>query len=106
MTNIIENESTKASPVSEAIARKVLDDFVDLYWPVGKERTADGEQEFILNITPTVLIKYAAWWFRGNGHPSPDHQVVKGWSKLRLRTDGYIPTDEDVEQIKDRGATA
>lgn len=106
MTHFIENESTKASPISASIAEKILADFIDLYWPSGKERTVENEKLFTLDIPPSLLIRYTCWWVRGNGHPAPDHQVVRGWSKLRLRSDGYTPTEDDVERIKSRGATA
>lgn len=105
MTHFIENESTKASPISAAIADKILSDFIDLYWCSGEERTVESEQKFILEVPPSLLVRYTCWWVRGNGHPSPDHQVVTGWSKLRLRKDGYAPTESDIEDIKKNGAT-
>lgn len=105
MTEFIENESTKTSPISVAIADKILSDFIDLYWNSKKERTAESEQEFILEVPPSLLVRYTCWWVRGNGHPSPDHQVVTGWSKLRLRKDGYTPTEDDVEDIKQNGGS-
>jgi hypothetical protein len=96
------NEPTKTSPLSKGICKHIVQEFLDLYWP----QLVRGEVYEIGVEDLEKLVGYAAWWSRGNGSPDEKHQVVKGWSNLRLTKDNYTPSEEKLEEIKERGATA
>jgi len=97
----IQNESTKTSPISDALAERIWLEFKELYGPLDK-----SPDELAFEADPIRLIKYAMWWVRGNGHPAEEHQVVRGWTNLRLTKDKYVPSEETLDEIKKRGATA
>lgn len=107
MTEVVQNEPTKASPISKGYARTVVKEFMDLYWPalVTDKLAEQSDYEFGVEDLEK-LVAYAAWRFRGNGSPDESHQVVKGWSKLTYRVDHYTPGEDKIEEIKARGATA
>ena len=100
-TNTIQNEPTKASPISRAFAERIWSDFKRLYEPMDK-----APEEDVFEADPIRLICYAAWWLRGNGHPAETHQVLTGWSKLRLTKDKYVPSETEKDAIKENGGTA
>ena len=102
MTETVQNEPTKTSPISKGYARVVVSEFLDLYWP----GLVKGDEYHISVEDLEKLVMYGAWRFRGNGSPDESQQVVRGWSKLTYRKDKFVPSEESIDDIKTRGATA
>lgn len=93
MIDAVKNLSTKASPISEGYARKVWLEFCKIY---GADPDANHEFD---ERQARLLIKFAAWMFRGDGSVDEEKQVVKGWSKLRI-TPKDLPSEEFAELVK------
>jgi len=102
MTETVQNEPTKTSPISAGYSKHVVSEFLDLYWP----GLVKGDEYQIGVEDLEKLVRYAAWHFRANGSPDENQQVVRGWSKLTYRKDKFVPSEESIDDIKTNGATA
>lgn len=95
----LKNIPTETSPISNPVAERILEDFMNLY---GSERggVLKWIDDSVYTITdPTMLIKFTCWWVRTGGrYNKEENQILHGWSKIEVdMPDNPVPQELEEE---------
>ena len=99
------NEPTKASPLSPKVCQAAWEIAVQT-----RDRmfTLQDDDTVTFDGTGAQFVALVAWVLRDMLRDAEGKQAITGWSKVRVRKslEEGAPTEESIEEIKERGATA